>query len=856
MGRVRLSTSEDSKTVKAVLILMARHRSGLPFYEALPSDVLALATELAFENGGEIVGEVQDRRWEACFPSASAAIRVALESVLLGAGADHLTNIAGIAAAIGSGEVWGECSDLLARVNALSSLVESEQILVDAATRELARFGHSEDLEFYRYPRERDVDEREGTFYQVLHRELRQAFREFRSAETRRIVLPTRSSSFVGRSEEIEELSERLAEHHVVTVLGPAGIGKSSLVLRVVQERIEEYADGVQWIDLREFSPEQDVLRILANTLNIPVGANWTLDEAIAYHCGGRESLLIFDNADEFAPQLKSSVARLRKRWPEAQLLFTSSVPLQLQNEARYRVGSLAFSAEDPFEADVIRLFTERAQRANPEFRCHTENLEAIGEIGRRLDGNPLAIELASALTASWTPKQIIENWDEFGLDSSLDGAIARTVSLLDPADQSLFRALSIIQGDISTEAAKSVGPPQLSAKAVRASLGRLQEVNLVEPVEPQLEDGPVFRLRGQPRAVAARMLSEADERQATEDRHTEWICRYFESSSQKLSSPDQDIWAQKYILRLKDLDAASLRLIKGAPSTQTDSLLIDFSYIYFRRPELWTTLPAILDYLESSPDLLSAERVRLIFMVGVALDAHGEYHAARRWFLRSLRLSKALGEPTITRKALMNLGRLEHRLGSPKKAFRYARLARRLERAKDPRGRALALLSDASALTLDGKFDEAGEVLQEASKFVRPLKDRYLSVYLLSLQSAFHKGRGEYKQALGKAAEAAEIALANDLRAEIGEILVGASETFWLLGDQVKALCLSSCARGVIARQEGSTQYHLYVLLERVYADSAAALGRDADAYIQTWNNKSAKEALSTILIRTVLVD
>jgi hypothetical protein len=230
----------------------------------------------------------------------------------------------------------------------------------------------------------------------------------------------------IGRDADIAEVSRLLVDlrARLVTITGPGGVGKSRLALEVARRVPSSFPDGVHFVPLEPLSEATDVLRAIADRLEVRGEGARTLGEVIASHLGDRRPLLLLDNFEHVA-EAAPDVAAMLDRVPGIQVLVTSRRPLRVRGEHEYPLGPLELPGDEAegASASAVELFVARARGVRPDFALTPENLPAVAELVRHLDGLPLAIELAAARTRLLTPSALLDRFDA-RLDLLSSGAV------------------------------------------------------------------------------------------------------------------------------------------------------------------------------------------------------------------------------------------------------------------------------------------------------------------------------------------------------------------------------------------------------------------------------------------------
>jgi predicted ATPase/DNA-binding SARP family transcriptional activator len=351
--------------------------------------------------------------------------------------------------------------------------------------------------------------------------------------------LPRQLTSFVGRERERAELAGLLERARLVTLTGPGGCGKTRLALEVAADANARLRDGAWFVDLAGLGDPALVAQAAALALGVPIPASRSAEEALVAHLATREALIVLDNCEHLIDACARLAEEVLRAGPGVRVLATSREPLRCAGETAWRVPSLAESE---------RLFCERAAAARPGFDAAAD-AGAVEEICRRLDGMPLAIELAAARTAALSLGQIAAR-----LGDSLDLLVAgrRTAltrqqtlratfdwshDLLTGEERILLRRLAVFAGGFTLEAAEEVcAGGAIDRRGVVDLLARLVEKSLV------VAEGERFRLLDTVRQYAAERLEAAAERDTVAVRHLDWCLALAEEHDPLSAGPRRSL--------------------------------------------------------------------------------------------------------------------------------------------------------------------------------------------------------------------------------------------------------------------------------------------------------------------------
>ncbi len=400
---------------------------------------------------------------------------------------------------------------------------------------------------------------------------------------TRRFDLPRPPTSFVGRDGELSDLKHRISAGKLTTITGPGGCGKTRLAIEVAREVVGDYYDGVRFADIGMISSSSDVDAEVALAFGIRDQPDRPACELIVGYAADRELLLILDNCEHAAKQCATLVSILMEKCESLHILATSREPLAVPGEAIFRLEGLRCTGTDPGspqsqarDSDAVRLFRDRARAMDRAFESSNENLRIVAKLCNRLEGLPLAIEIAAAHVQALSVEEILglcddhfyslTKTDRIGSErhESLEKAFGWSYSLLTDEDRALFRRLSVFRGGFTARAAAEV--------CVAAS----EDGNTLKVIESLVSKSLVkiekrsyrsrYRLLFPLRPFAADRMSEepGNDRFKYEKRHRSWYASYAEEIRDGIRSRNQVAWLGRFEEERQNFRAAIHRSIEA----------------------------------------------------------------------------------------------------------------------------------------------------------------------------------------------------------------------------------------------------------------------------------------------------
>jgi predicted ATPase/DNA-binding winged helix-turn-helix (wHTH) protein len=359
------------------------------------------------------------------------------------------------------------------------------------------------------------------------------------------------SPPLFGRAEDLVAVEALLREHAVVSIVGAAGIGKTRLALAAAVSTMCEFPEGRWWVELAQITDGAEIANGIAAAISMGLPPGRPPPEALAIALANRNLLLVLDNCEHLADDIAAFVDVLRGCAPNVRLLLTSQELLKCRDDQVYRLGALAVpesaQVEDAAEFGAVALFVERAHAVDSRFRLADDNVSIVVDICRRLDGIPLAIELAAArvplLGVQGLQARLNQIFDvlsggarmKLRRHQTLRAALEWSHGLLSADEQAAFRRLGVFAGGFGLELAQKVASDErIDQWLVLDLLGRLIDKSLVIA---QGEAEPRYRLLETTRAFALEQLARAGESQAILLRHAQAICEFMTATVAKFGA-------------------------------------------------------------------------------------------------------------------------------------------------------------------------------------------------------------------------------------------------------------------------------------------------------------------------------
>ena len=559
------------------------------------------------------------------------------------------------------------------RAARIAAVGHGGQVLLSESTRALVEQSLPPGVELRDLGRHRlkDLAQPEH-IYETVIAGLDSQFPPLRSLDATPNNLPTQMTSFVGRTREVAEARRLLAGTRLLTLTGPGGTGKTRLSLQLAAEVISDYPDGVFFVPLGPIEDPGLVAPAIVQALGLREAVNQTPVNRLTEHLRDRHVLLALDNFEQVLPAA-GLVGDLMKASEGLRVLVTSRATLHLYGEREYEVPPLALphweADQDPAELsryESVALFVERAAAVKPDFQITAANAAAVAEIFSRLDGLPLAIELAAARVKLLPPQALLSRLgrrlDALDIGSrdlparqqTLRGAIAWSHDLLDSPAQRLFACFSVFVGGADLDSAESVcGQAGLD---VLPGLAGLVDQSLVR--QDETEGEPRFSMLFTIREFALEQLATAGDAEEMAARHAAVYLDLAETTAPGLTGRDQ-----KKLLDRLDLENGNLRaaLTWSIDHAKAETAL-RFGHALWRFWQMRGMLQEGAEWLErilALPDTAAyPERLaKALEAAGGVAYWRAEMPTALEYYEACLELCRSIGDRTAIANALYNVG-------------------------------------------------------------------------------------------------------------------------------------------------------------------------------------------------------
>jgi len=692
------------------------------------------------------------------------------------------------------------------RAARISAVAHGGQILLSESTAVLVREDLPPDVRLLDLELHRLKDlARAQRLYQVVAPGLPVEFPPLRSLEARPHNLPVQLTTFVGREREMGEVGEFLTSARLVTLTGIGGAGKTRLALQVAAEVLPQFTDGAWLAELAPLTDPAPIPQTVASVLGVREEGGRSLIDTVSDFVRPKSLLLILDNCEHLAAACADLAATMLRRCPHLRILATSREALGLPGELTYPVPPLSLpdvermpSAEELIQFEAVRLFNERATFSKPGFRITPANAPAVAQIARRLDGIPLAIELAAARVKALSVEQIAVRLDDrFRLltgsgrgalphHQTLRAALDWSYNLLTEPERTMLRRLAVFAGGFSLDAAESVcDGSDLEIAQVVDLLTRLVDKSLVLFEEHNGEGR--YRLLETVRQYALDRLLEAAEHDERRFRHRDFYLAWAEARRKIMEQAEEGSETQFSAFDMEyDNLRAALQWSWTSHEPKTTLQLAGAMGPFWNRRDYWSEGRHWLEtgLAAAGEDAPTSLRARVLYFAGNLAWYQGDNQQAVEHLEHGVALFRALGAQAWISASLNLMAILAYRQGEYPRAEALLEESLSLMReagSRDELGFALFLLGIVARLRGDYERAEAlGTEALDLSRRVGAWRRERTAVDALGLVA---RNRGDLKRAEALCAEG--LALARRFKDRHG------------ISASLNSLALIACDRG-----------------------------------------------------------
>jgi len=569
--------------------------------------------------------------------------------------------------------------------------------------------------------------------WQVFSAGLQKEFPPLQSLNDIPNNLPIKLTTFIGRENEITELKNELKEHLLVTLTGSGGTGKTRLSLQVAAEVLDSFPQGVWFLELAPVTDPALVPNTLANLLGLRESEDTkqSVEELICGYLRSRKVLLVFDNCEHLIDACARLVDQLLRACKDLRILASSREALGVEGEMAWHVPSLSMpdikklpAIEQLSQYEAVRLFIERAVLVQPHFSLTNENAPAVAQICARLDGIPLAIELAAARANVLTVEQITKRLDDrFRLltggartalprQQTLRAMIDWSYNLLSQEESLLFRRLAVFVGGWTLEAAESVcGGSGLDPMQILDLLSQLVKKSLVNMEDVNGESR--YRRLETIRQYAREKLFETEEAAHIRDAHLDYFIEFAEQGFLELLGRNDLVWIEKLENENDNLRSAlswSLESpgVDPQKALQMSGALQDFWDIRGYITEGWQWISAAL---KKAPEVPTTQRCRALIGAGLFSIRLSRDKESLKYAQESLALARQLDHAPFTIISLFDTANLMPDFSESSKRFKESIALARVT----PPPNYLAFILSSGAVGLAKDFSETMAFIKEA---------------------------------------------------------------------------------------------------------------------------------------------
>jgi predicted ATPase/class 3 adenylate cyclase len=601
--------------------------------------------------------------------------------------------------------------------------------------------------------------------YQLISKGLPSDFPPLKTLDARPNNLPVQLTSFIGREEEIKKIKELLKNTHLLTLTGPGGAGKTRLSLQVGADIIDEFANGVWFVELAPITDSVLLPNEILKELGIKEEPNKTLDETLTGYLKDKEILIILDNCEHLIDACAILTENLLKACSKLKIIATSREALKCTGEQTYSILSLKtpnlkdeLSLEQLSQYEAVSLFIERALAVNTKFRVTNVNAPALAGICSQLDGIPLAIELAAARVKVLTVEKIYERLNNrFSLltggkrtalprQQTLRALIDWSYDLLSQEEKILWSRLSVFNDGWTLESAEEIcSDDKVKKEEIFDLLCALTEKSII--IFDEEKDR--YRILESLCQYGEERLKEVNEKDVILSKHLHYLMEFAESTEPKLKGSKAKEWLDKLEIEHGNLQAAIDWSLKDGDNEEGARIAGALAKFWDTRGYYTTGRRHVENILNNMKEISKISKAKILNCSGLLAVPQGDYNHAKMYHEESLTLLIQLDDKHGIAATLNNLGNVADHQGDFELAQKYHKESLSLSRKLgDKHGIAVSLNNLANIVDYLGDIELAGKYHKESLELYSELADKRGIASSLHNLGCVASEQGNYQQA------------------------------------------------------------------------------------------------------------
>lgn len=717
-----------------------------------------------FESNNGFVFQIVGDAYCCAFENSSDAIKAAVETQIRLSSEDWGRMEIKVRMGIHSGMAEWSGSDYmgyltLARTSRLMSTAHGNQILISGDVYDNFR----DDPDHFREERIsfRDFGERRlkdlitpMRIFQVVSERLQSEFPPIRTLDARPNNIPVQLTSFIGRDREIPEIKDLLGRSRLVTLLGTGGTGKTRLSIQVGADLIDDFPHGVFLVELAPVTDPFWIPETVLNSLKIKEEKGRSIQDTLISFLSDKEMLMIIDNCEHLINECTHFCQLLLVNCPKLKIIATSREALNCHGEQIYRVPALPVpdpammdTAEQLSQYSSVRLFIERSLSVNPDFRVNNENAPALAEICSRLDGIPLAIELAAARTKSMSVEKIHERLsDSFRLltggirtalprQQTLKNLIDWSYNLLSDSEKLLFARLSVFNGSWSLEAAEDIcSDENIAGDEVFDLMCQLAEKSVIN----YDDNGERYKMLETIRQYGAEKLEASGTAEILNKKYYDHYFRFSSVNYDRIRGNSQIESMNIYDAEINNINKV-LSGLMNLPDKLYGLRFIYNVFVYWEYKGDFTSMTkwndTSLKYIDQLPDDFKSD---FLYLSGFVNKSNGNYKEAERYLEESLIYRLRIANKAKIAQSLWLMGEIANIKGNFMKArANFERCIEIRKEIKNKTGITSVMNSLANIFIYQKNYEKARSLMLENLALLRDSNEKRpiaITLYNLAL--------------------------------------------------------------------------------------------------------------------------